>query len=283
MCKHSCCCCRKMDLSLSFTNLVTNLLLKAETVKSAAKADVGPHERGIHLTPFRVLHNKKDRQRQSQTWIVQVYSESSSSLTVQSHSRSRLLTLLLISRLSILLRLFGARRGAMSAPHAQLWCRGTLTTCAFAGPTPSRRRCLRRRCAATVHRLSVGWRLFGEGGNAAAAPPPGPVLTPPPPLTTPFPLVSSPLSCRWRAEADRWRVCEPTVHSEVNLQLKFRYTGSVLEDGGRTVLPHCLEWEQRDTRSNKILNREVWTINWHKTSFYILVQTDSCPSQPKNE
>lgn len=99
---------------------VTNLLLKAETVKSAAKADVGPHERGIHLTPFRVLHNKKGRQRQSQTWIVQVYSESSSSLTVQSHSRSRLLTLLLISRLSILLRLFGARRGAMSAPHAQL-------------------------------------------------------------------------------------------------------------------------------------------------------------------
>lgn len=35
------------------------------------------------------------------TWIVQVYSESSSSLTVQLHSLSRLLTLLLISRLSI--------------------------------------------------------------------------------------------------------------------------------------------------------------------------------------
>lgn len=35
------------------------------------------------------------------TWIVQVYSESSSSLTVQLHSLSRLLMLLLISRLSI--------------------------------------------------------------------------------------------------------------------------------------------------------------------------------------
>lgn len=81
--------------------------------------------------------------------------------------------------------------------------------------------------------------------------------TPPPPSQHLFPL--SPRRCHaaGRAEADRWRVCEPTVHSEVNLQLKFRYTGSVLEHGGRTVLPHCLEWEQRDTRSNKILNREV--------------------------
>lgn len=85
----------------------------------AAKADVGPHERGMHLAPIRVLHNKINRQQQLQTWIVQVYSESSSSLTVQLHSRSRLLTLLLISRLSILFRLFGARRGEMSAPHAR--------------------------------------------------------------------------------------------------------------------------------------------------------------------
>ena len=43
----------------------------------------------------------KRKHRSPLTWIVQVYSESSSSLTVQLHSRSRLLTLLLIRRLSI--------------------------------------------------------------------------------------------------------------------------------------------------------------------------------------
>lgn len=48
------------------------------------------------------VHPQGDRTRWPPlTWMVQVYSESSSSLTVQLHSLSRLLMLLLISRLSI--------------------------------------------------------------------------------------------------------------------------------------------------------------------------------------
>lgn len=64
--------------------------------------------------------------------------------------------------------LCGPRRGERSTlyarTHAQLWCRVTLTTCVFWGPTPGRRRGRWRRCAAAVHRLwQAGLRLFGEG------------------------------------------------------------------------------------------------------------------------
>lgn len=64
------------------------------------------------------------KHRSPLTWIVQVYSESSSSLTVQLHSRSRLLTLLLISRLSIFpdAPVCGPRRGEREEREREAPC-----------------------------------------------------------------------------------------------------------------------------------------------------------------
>lgn len=113
------------------------------------------------------------------------------------------------------------------------------------------------------------------------SPTPGPGLTPP--SLHLFPLSARHCHAAGRAGADKWRVCEPTVYEEVT-QIP---THCCCPGGCRrnnTVLPHCLvKWEQRDTRSNKIINREVRTINWQKISIYILVQNDSCPSQLNNE
>lgn len=71
--------------------------------------------------------------KQELTWIVQVYSESSSSLTVQLYSRSRFLMLPLMKRLSIFLLCVCEWDHKNCTQHR---CNVTSTTSLLFGPTP---------------------------------------------------------------------------------------------------------------------------------------------------
>ena len=99
------------------------------------------------------------------TCIVQVYSESSSSLTVQLHSLSRLLMLLLISRLSIFSVV--CVRDRSGAHTYKFGSAVTLTTPLplLSGPTPGQRQRVCGAAAAVVHRLFHPHVSAGGGGG----------------------------------------------------------------------------------------------------------------------
>ena len=153
------------------------------------------------------------------TCIVQVYSESSSSLTVQLHSLSRLLMLLLISRLSIFSVVCVRERSGAHAYKSGSAVTLTTPLPLLSGPTPGQRQRVCGAAAAVVHRLfhprvsagrgagagaflhwGRGFFFFLENSATACAAAPSLVRLgchPSPHL--PPPLVSSPLPCRSNA------------------------------------------------------------------------------------
>lgn len=161
---------------------------------------------------------------------MQVYSESSSSLTVQLHSLSRLRMLLLISRLSIFAivcardrgedaRKFGSLCGHVNdlrAVWSNTWSQAASVRRSGGGAGASSSPACERAdgaegpdgCASSVRQGSRG-----KNNATVVSPPLSPVRLhchPPPHCLL---QVSSPLPCRCsdtgRAEAGEWRVCQP--------------------------------------------------------------------------